>query len=255
MNSVYRTVAAWLGIGLAVILTHSLDDALIARTLPAVRLPDVVVVHAAPGQIEQAMTAARAAGADEVVAAAELEQRLGVDDDGVVRRLHGALLPLPEALDAWLVVDAASLTESQLLAGRTAIVGAHPAPTRYRVPGRTEPVSSTTLTAAAWGAREGGHTLLDGTGVSVLLALVLGVVGLPRTRDLRSQVPVLAGGSLALLGLGLSLRYAGVAVPIVGLALVPWILGVAHDLAYRVVPVHAPAHAPAPRARRRAARG
>ena len=207
-------------------LARPLDHALVDHILPRVVLSEIVVVTAGPGGLQEASEAAERAGATEVWSVVDVEPALRAHQEvtGVVREFRGALLPLPEALDTWLVVDAAALgeRESQLLAGRTAIVGLSDGPTNFWVPGRLEPVSTTTLAAAAYGAHAGGHTLFDGRWVvwfGPLLSLLM-IPGLARSRTPAPSLlaPLTVVGWLA--G-GLGLRMAGIAVPLVGLAVAP----------------------------------
>lgn len=184
------------------------------------------------GPLAEAVSAARASGADPVYAAFPDGSRwlagaspeppgLETDSQGRVRTFQGNALPLPEGLRGVVGMTAEQLAgDGQFLRGRTVVVlDVDPVlADEVLVPGVSEPVDRGRVLAVALGAAAGGTFLRSPPGA--LVGLVVTALALPFGMALRRLAPelaLLAGGALAAVGLlaVFVLRAVQVDVPLV----------------------------------------
>lgn len=207
---------------------------LAGRAVAAPSLPVAVVGF--DGDVSAAVATARAAGAGPVwVALPDGDPRVGdaLPDPGTLRagadgrvRFDGDLrLPLPEALDALVTLDASQLgpgTPAGALAGRPVVLAWNDPATGLRVaaPGVDAPVDRARVLAVAVGARaadEGLRVLPLGAAAVVTGALTL-LAGLVLRRRMPTRVFADVGAAVLAAGaLGVGARALGWDLPLGGL--------------------------------------
>ena len=193
------------------------------------------------GPLDEAVRAARAAGAEPVYAAFPEGSKwlngaspeppgLETDSEGRVRTFRGNALPLPEGLRGLVGISADQLAgDGQFLRGRTVVVlAADPVlADEVFVPGVAEPVDRGRVLAVALGAKANGAFLRSPPGAWVTLGVVL--LALPFGMALRRLSPeralmaggaVAAGGTLAVFILRLG-QVDLPLIPVLALAIIP----------------------------------